>query len=171
MLKYSRESDDRSFEGPLIRVSTSAEEFTKIPQLHINMQQKNEILTYLPETLRNTFSTRYIENIVGDQKKCAQTSPKIVEYKKGIIKHSFLQNIIKNKKICLRPEYTICDIRPIRTSDDQRDQMANTTLFLARSSVLDHTSAASIDYTHLFCAALTTTCDQRPRPPDHQICL
>ena len=41
--KYSGGADDRSFEGPLIRVRTSAEEFTKIAQL--NMQQTNKILT------------------------------------------------------------------------------------------------------------------------------
>jgi hypothetical protein len=71
---------------------------------------------------------------------------------------------MKNKEICLRPEYTICDIRPNRISDDQRDQMASTTLFLARSSILDHTSAASIDYTHLNYSVLLS---QPPATRDH----
>jgi len=42
--------------------------------------------------------------------------------------------------------------------------MANTTLFLARSSILDHTSATSIDYTHLNYSVLLS---QPPATRDH----
>ena len=76
MLKYSWESDDRSCEGCLIRVPTSAEEFTKIAQLHINMQQKIKFLRmYVSETL--VYDTR---NIVGKYRTAFQTNISMIFY-------------------------------------------------------------------------------------------
>ena len=71
--KYSRASDDRSFEGPLIRVPTSAEEFTQIAQLHI-------ILIYFLHTYPIQDSVRYSGILLGSYRTAFQKYISMIFY-------------------------------------------------------------------------------------------
>ena len=98
--KYSRASDDRSFEGPLIRVPTGAEEFTQIAQLHI-------ILIYFLHTYPIQDSVRYSGILLGSYRTAFQKYISMIFYLNKFLPPNFTSTCSRKQISYVRVRYKI----------------------------------------------------------------